>query len=66
MIVIFTVYIFSQIFEKLELSENIYNAKISTFTVRCVLLILGWTACIPPERILICIAISHTGYSPQR
>ena len=33
MIVIFTVYIFSRIFKKRELSENIYNAKISTFTV---------------------------------
>ena len=33
MIVIFTVYIFSQIFKKRKLSENIYNAKISTFTV---------------------------------
>ena len=27
MIVIFTVYIFSRIFKKRELSENIYNAK---------------------------------------
>ena len=34
MIVIFTVYIFSQIFKKRELSENIYNAKISTLTVQ--------------------------------
>ena len=34
MIVIFTVYIFSQIFKKRELSENIYNAKMSTFTVQ--------------------------------
>ena len=33
MIVIFTVYIFSRIIKKHELSENIYNAKISTFTV---------------------------------
>ena len=33
MIVIFTAYIFSRIFKKRELSENIYNAKISTFTV---------------------------------
>ena len=33
MIVIYTVYIFSQIFKKRELSENIYNAKIFTFTV---------------------------------
>ena len=33
MIVIFTVYIFSRIFKKHELSENIYNAKVSTFTV---------------------------------
>ena len=33
MIVIFTVYIFSRIFKKRELSENIYNVKISTFTV---------------------------------
>ena len=33
MIVIFTVYIFSRIFKKRELSENIFNAKISTFTV---------------------------------
>ena len=30
MIVVFTVYIFSRIFKKRELSENIYNA---TFTV---------------------------------
>ena len=33
MIVMFTVYIFSRIFKKRELSENIYNAKISTFTI---------------------------------
>ena len=33
MIVIFKVYIFSRIFKKRELSENIYNAKNSTFTV---------------------------------
>ena len=33
MVVIFTVYIFSRIFEERELSENIYNAKMSTFTV---------------------------------
>ena len=33
MIVIFKVYIFSRIFKKRELSENIYNAKSSTFTV---------------------------------
>ena len=35
MIVIFKVYIFSRIFKKRELSENIYNAKNSTFTVCC-------------------------------
>ena len=33
MIVIFTVYIYSRMFKKRELSENIYNAKISTFKV---------------------------------
>ena len=33
MMVIFTVYIFSRIFKKRELSENIYSVKISTFTV---------------------------------
>ena len=33
MIVIFTVYIYSRMFKKRELSENIYNAKMSTFTV---------------------------------
>ena len=33
MILIFTVYIFSRIFKKRELSKNIYNAKISTVTV---------------------------------
>ena len=33
MIVIFPVYIFSRIFKKRKLSENIYNANISTFTV---------------------------------
>ena len=33
MIVIFTVYIFSRIFKKHGLSESIYSAKISTFTV---------------------------------
>ena len=33
MIVIFTAYIFLRIFKNRELSENIYNAKISTFTV---------------------------------
>ena len=33
MIVIFTVYIFSRIFKKRELSENINNANISMFTV---------------------------------
>ena len=33
MIVIFKVYIFSQIFKKRELSENIFNAKDSTFAV---------------------------------
>ena len=31
--VIFTPYIFSRIFKKRELRENMYNAKISTFTV---------------------------------
>ena len=30
---IFEAYIFSWIFKKRELSENMYNAKISTFTV---------------------------------
>ena len=29
----FMVYIFSRIFKKLELCENMFNAKISTFTV---------------------------------
>ena len=33
MMVIFTVYILSRIIKKRELSENIYNAKTSTFTV---------------------------------
>ena len=33
MIVIFTVYIFARIFKKRELSKNMYNAKISMFTV---------------------------------
>ena len=31
--VIFKVYIFSRIFKKRELHENLYSAKISTFTV---------------------------------
>ena len=31
--VIFKVYIFSRIFKKRELSENVYSAKVSTFTV---------------------------------
>ena len=31
--VIFALYLFSRIFEKRELSENMYNAKISKFTV---------------------------------
>ena len=33
MIVIFTVYIYSRMFKKREVSENIFKAKISTFTV---------------------------------
>ena len=31
--VIFTVYIFSRLFNRRELRENMYSAKISTFTV---------------------------------
>ena len=40
MIVIFKVYIFSRIFKKRELSENIYNAKNSTFTVKNIYILL--------------------------